>query len=58
MLNTGASRGQGHIDPNIKFGAVEQWLNTNINPNRTFAEMTRHDKVAIAFRHLDRDCSG
>lgn len=47
----GASKGNKHT-------AVEDWLSTNINPLRTFAEMSRHDKVALAFRHLDRDCSG
>ena len=41
-----------------KSGAVEDWLSSHINPLRTFAELSRHDKVALAFRHLDRDCSG
>lgn len=54
--NEGGAQGEGAGSG--KYGAVEAWLSTNINPHRTFAEMSRHDKVALAFQHLDRDRSG
>uniref|UniRef100_A0A7S3VP16 Calmodulin n=1 Tax=Dunaliella tertiolecta TaxID=3047 RepID=A0A7S3VP16_DUNTE len=58
MLERSTNGPYGNNSSNPKHGAVEEWLSTNINPMRTFAELSRHDKVALAFRHLDRDCSG